>query len=229
MQAEILTMQTDQQYTKSAVGLLTRAASEAIDARGFAIIGLSGGSTPKPIYEAFGKENIDWSKVWLFLVDDRYIRADDPDSNQFLLRSTLLRNAAIPDSQLIFPDTSLPLDECVALYEQHIASLLQKGSPDIITLGMGDDGHIASLFPPLMEQSFGEETVIHTTTEKFAVKDRISVTMRVLTRARQSVFFLKGPAKKKVMDEMIASGDDERRWPAKALLEKTGTTVIGQW
>ncbi|MSR87177.1 6-phosphogluconolactonase, partial [Candidatus Peribacteria bacterium] len=161
---------TDAEFVTEGTALMRQNIDHAIKARGFCILGLSGGSTPKPIYEALGRaaetpsSPIDWSKVWVFLVDDRYIRADDPNSNQFLLRSTLLKNATIPESQIIFPDTTLPLPECVKLYGQHLNDLLKKGPPDLVTLGMGDDGHIASLFPPLGDDAFGSACAIHTTT-----------------------------------------------------------------
>ncbi len=229
MALHLLETHTDQDFVNQSVAFLKDAITQAISDRGVAIIGLSGGSTPKPIYEALGKQKIDWSKVWLFLVDDRYIRADDPKSNQFLLRSTLLKTAAIPESQLIFPDTTLPLPACIKLYDRQMKDLMKKGQPNVITLGMGDDGHIASLFPPLMDGAFGPDAVIHTTTEKFDVFDRISTTMPVLTRARQSVFFLKGAGKKTVWEEMMGSGEDEKRWPAKELMNNTGMTIMGQW
>ena len=232
MKPTIISATNDADFIAQGVTWINTAITESTSARGRTILGLSGGSTPKPIYEVLGKSAetssspIDWSKVWIFLVDDRYIRADDPNSNQFLLRSTLLKNAAIPESQIIFPDTSLPLSECVQLYGKYLKDLLKKGPPDLITLGMGDDGHIASLFPPLSDAAFGPGLAIHTVTDKFAVKDRISVTLPVLEQARQSVFFLKGNGKKRVWDEMMTGSEDERRWPAKAL---SRVTAIAQW
>ncbi len=223
----LLETRSDGEFTDQSVTVLRGVLSDAIAKRGFAILGLSGGSTPKPIYEALGKEKLDWSRVWIFLVDDRFVRADDPNSNQFLLRSTLLKTAPIPDSQVIVPDTSLPLPECIDLYDRQMTDLLRKGAPDAVTLGMGDDGHIASLFPPLTDAAFGPSSVIHTTTEKFAVFDRISVTMPVLTKARQAVFFLKGAGKKKVWEEMMGSKEGERRWPAKKITEGNATVILG--
>lgn len=191
------------------------------------LLGLSGGKTPAPIYEALGKEkDIDWSKVWIFLVDDRYIRSDSPHSNQFLLRSTLLRNAPIPDSQLLFPQTNLEYEACVSEYDQVIGAALSKQSPDMIVLGMGNDGHIASLFPPVTDVAHGPANVIATHTEKFDIPKRISVTFPVLTKAKQALFLLQGKEKKRVWEEMMESSDDEKRWPAKAVLEKVPTTVI---
>lgn len=226
MTPSVIIAKGDADFVAQGLDCLKKEITGAIAQRKTCILGLSGGSTPRPMYEALGKENIDWSNVWIFLVDDRYIRADDPSSNQFLLRSTLLKNAPIPESQIIFPDTSLPLMDCVKLYGKQLESLFKKSPPDIVTLGMGDDGHIASLFPPLTDEAFGPGTVIHTTTDKFAVRDRISVTIPTLRQARQSVFFLKGLGKRKVWEEMVASNEDERRWPGKA----TGmATIIGQW
>ncbi len=203
---------------------------KAIASRGFAIMGLSGGSTPKPIYDALGeRDDIDWAKVWVFLVDDRYCKADSPKSNQFLMRMSLLRNAPIPESQLLFPRTDLPLHDCTHEYGRVIKEMLEKGEPDLITLGMGDDGHIASLFPMLDEDAFGPRNVVHNITDKFESRDRISTTFPVLSLAREAVFFLKGNAKKEVWEEMTRSSEDERRWPAKQILESVKTTVIAQW
>lgn len=197
----------------------------AITERKRAVIGLSGGSTPRGIYEALGKEKLDWSRVWIFLVDDRYINADDPKSNQFLLRSTLLKHAPIPESQIVFPDTTVPYEECIQSYEDQLRSLL-KAPADLVTLGLGDDGHIASLFPPVPDEAFGDRVVIGTETERFDVKQRISVTIPVLQAAHEAIFFLKGEAKKKTWKEMMTSKDGPNRWPARALKHPT---VIAQW
>jgi 6-phosphogluconolactonase/glucosamine-6-phosphate isomerase/deaminase len=107
--------------------------------------------------------------------------------------------------------------------------LFRKGPVEIVTLGLGEDGHIASLFPPLNDLAFGEKLVIHTQTDRFAVKDRISVTMHLLQDARSHIFFLKGAGKKKVWDEMMGSDEEEQRWPAKAILELERSTVVGMW
>ncbi|OGJ55568.1 6-phosphogluconolactonase [Candidatus Peribacteria bacterium RIFCSPHIGHO2_02_FULL_52_16] len=195
---------------------------KSIADHGRAAVGLSGGSTPGQIYDLLGKEKgIDWSKVSIFLVDDRYIREDDPKSNQFLLRSTLLKHAPVPESQIIFPDTTLPYEKFIDRYEKHLRDLLKKNPADLVTLGLGPDGHIASLFPPVPEKAFGNHLVIGTTTDRFDVRERISVTLPVLTAAREAIFFLKGKEKEQVWNEMMESSEDKHRWPAKALSKAT--------
>ncbi|MEK7591128.1 MAG: 6-phosphogluconolactonase, partial [Patescibacteria group bacterium] len=148
MNPSIIIAENEADFRARGASLLSAGIRKAILDRGRAIVGFSGGSTPKAIYEMLGQDPaIDWSKVWIFLVDDRFIRKDDPRSNQFLLRSTLLKHAPVPESQIIIPDTTLPYQESIALYEKHLEALLEKGPPDIVTLGLGGDGHIASLFP----------------------------------------------------------------------------------
>ena len=216
-----------QEFIQHSTAFIERCILSAISSRGHAVIGLSGGSTPGPVYELVGKNaSIDWSKVWIFLVDDRYVREDSPHSNQFLIRSTLLRNAPIPESQFITPDTTLPIEECRARYDAELKSLFAKGPADLVILGMGNDGHIASLFPPLSEHAFGPSLAIHTTTDIFDIHDRISVTLPVLTQARQALFLLKGKEKKDVWEQMMKSTEGIARWPAKAVMEAGHATVI---
>lgn len=220
---------TEKEFVMGSVATLEGLINEAILNNGKCIIGLSGGSTPRAVYTALGKsEEIDWSKVWLFLVDERYISSENDDSNTKLVKDTLLVGANIPAMQCKYP-ADLPLEEWRQEYEETLADLLQGNWPDIVILGMGEDGHIASLFSPVTENGFGPELTVHTTTDTFAVHDRISVTMPVLTNATHKVFLLKGEGKKTVWEEMLASTEDAKRWPAKAILEAGGCTVVTQW
>lgn len=231
MQYDLIETGTDRndQFVEHSVTVLTRLISEAIQKQDHCILGLSGGSTPRDIYSALGKTSeIDWSKVWLFLADERYVPADDERSNAHLVRSTLLASAKIPKEQIVFPNTALPYDECVQQYSDDIEDLLHRDVPDVIVLGMGPDGHIASLFPPLPDEAL-LGVVIGTTTDAFDVRERISVTLPVLTSAKHSVFLLKGEKKKLVWDEMLASSEDSLYWPAKEVLSVFQSTVIGMW
>ena len=101
-------------------------------------------------------------------------------------------------------------------------------APDIAVIGMGDDGHIASLFPPLTDEAFEDKDVIITTTDKFVIRERISVSLPFLTKVRLPIFLLQGEKKKAVWDEMIAASVDLRRWPAQAVLAtERGVAVLG--
>ena len=228
MDLELINTRTEQDFVTQGTAVLAGRIRQNIDEYGHAIVGLSGGSTPKLIYEVLGKEKIDWNNVTVFLVDERYVPSTHADSNQKLIRETLLKNAKIPESQIVMPNTSLPMEECITQYELAIAEMLSKGIPHLVTLGLGEDGHIASLFPPLGDEAFGERLVIHTTTDHFAVHDRISVTMVIIGSADRKIFFLKGMEKKKVWEEMQESFDIQR-WPAVAALNLGGGVAVTQW
>jgi len=220
---------SEQEFIDSSVRALSERIHQNIDEYGRAIVGLSGGSTPRPIYSALGKCAIPWDKVSVFLVDERYVGADDTDSNQKLVRDTLLSSAPIPEENFLFPDTSLPLAECIHHYELKLAGMLSAGIPHIVTLGMGDDGHIASLFPPVSDSAYGDHLVLHTETDRFAVHDRITTTMVIIGSADRKFFFLKGDAKKQVWEEMMADKEDLSRWPAKAVLNLGGGVLVSYW
>ena len=228
---------SEDEFLVRGVELLQDAFQDIIRDHGEAIIGLSGGETPAPIYQALGcSKEIDFGNVTIFLVDDRYVLGSFPESNQRLLDDTLLRCARIDDDHLIVPDPRLPIDECVEDYDSHIETLLKEGIPYVVTLGLGSDGHIASLFPPLTDEAFGEAFAINTVTPMtstgrplFPVKERISTTMRVLTGAKEKFVLLNGAKKRRVWEEMMESAEDDRRWPMKAVLKSGGVTVLSVW
>lgn len=221
---------TEQEFTEKAAILLSKQIQFFIKEHGTCVIGLSGGTTPKPVYQMLAKDKgIDWSKVTIFLVDDRYVTADHTDSNQHLVRATILTHAQIPADQIILPHTHMPLEQCISNYNERLGELLKDHPADIVILGMGDDGHIASLFPPVLDEAFDANLfAIHTTTDRFAVRDRISVTLPVLTKAKMAVFLLKGEGKRAVWEEMLKEKQDSRKWPAQAVLaEERSFAVIG--
>jgi len=227
-----LKTQSEVDFINSGVRILKESIQDAISKRGECMLGLSGGSTPHPIYELLGKEEIDWAKVTIFLVDERYVPTDDDKSNQKMVRETLLNNASIPESNIILPNTKLSLEECVDDYTKKIKQMIdaQGYLPDVVTLGFGEDGHIASLFPPVSDAALSDQHfALHTQTDKFDVKDRITLTLNVIASAQNHIFFLKGEGKKKVWEEMMESKEDERRWPGKRVIESETATVVTLW
>lgn len=222
-----ITARSADEFTMQGACFIAQRIRSAIVEDGRCLIGLSGGSTPGPVYTALGNtSDIDWSKVWIFPVDDRYVRKDSPHSNQFLVRSTLLQEASIPESQILFPNTTLPLEQCVAEYDAVLTAAFARHPPDLLILGMGPDGHIASLFPPLTAAAFGSSTVIHTTTDRFAVPARISLTIPALQHGKEAMFLLRGKTKRMLWEEMLQSSEGEHRWPAKAIIGAIPTTVL---
>ncbi len=228
MQARLIHTASDGEFIKESLRVLVPLIQEPLGAKGSCIVGLSGGSTPRPVYEALGNvADIDWPQVSVFLTDERYVPADHADSNQKLVRETLLAHAPIAADHCVFPTLARPVGECVGDEEARLRKLFVHGFPDVIVRGLGEGRHPASLFPPVPDAAFGEGIAIHTETDKFAVHDRISVTVRVLKESDHPVFFLKGDGKKAVWEKMTASKEKAKRWPAKAMEKEV--TVVVQW
>lgn len=215
-------------FTATAAQWLAEKIKATIAHKGRCTVGLSGGSTPRDAYAALARTpGIAWEKVTIFLADERHVPHDHNDANAKLLQTAGLTSSNLPGLTVILPDTHLGPDACATAYGERIAALLPHREIDVLTLGLGDDGHIASLFPPVaVELIQGHKPGAHTTTEKFATKDRITLTLPLLSNARHVLFLLKGEAKKKVWDEMLASPLRPTRWPAHQVLAHGNTTLI---
>jgi 6-phosphogluconolactonase len=227
MHYQFIPAESEDSFLLNAIEFLNHKIENAIKDHDHCTIGLCGGSTPTQVYEALGTLPLPWGKISFFLLDERYTPKTHPDSNQKMIRETLLKHATIPEENLIFPNTALPIDDCISNYTDQLLELFAEHQPDIAIIGMGDDGHITSLFPPLSGDALNDGVlVLHTTTEKFAVYDRISTSLNTVCSAESRLFLIKGEAKKDVWDMMLASPEDETRWPAKRVIQSGEVAVI---
>eukprot|EP01057_Protomagalhaensia_wolfi_P004292 Protomagalhaensia_wolfi_Nauph_80__4291@NODE_437_length_2520_cov_31_845224_g329_i0_p1_GENE_NODE_437_length_2520_cov_31_845224_g329_i0NODE_437_length_2520_cov_31_845224_g329_i0_p1_ORF_typecomplete_len803_score189_38G6PD_C/PF02781_16/1_2e114G6PD_N/PF00479_22/1_6e51Glucosamine_iso/PF01182_20/7_4e43_NODE_437_length_2520_cov_31_845224_g329_i0232431 len=205
----------------------------------WAIVGLSGGSTPKPVYQLMNQsiiaeDKVDWEKVIFFLVDERYVPGDSDLCNARMIKETLLKNTAVPEDNFLYPNTSLPIDACVEDYEAQLAEVFQYSRPTIVALGMGPDGHIASWFPPMThEDSFTAYDPFHlvaqTIQDRFPARQRITVTMHVIAAAKTKCFFLQGVEKVNLYKTLVASKktkESVRQQPLLQVLRSENVTVI---
>ena len=208
-------------WSEACAERLAGALGEGISAGGKAMFAGAGGSTPSPIYRRLADADLDWSKVAVTLVDERHVPESSPDSNARLMRETLLTGRAAAARFIPLHHAAVTVDRAAALAAR---ALQAEGPLDAVLLGMGEDGHICSMFPgsPTLK------TLLTTALEPavFGVppgrdgmappQERISLNIPYLGRARRVVLALTG-AKKRAVFEAEATGDPAVR-PIAALI-----------
>ncbi len=183
-------------------------ASEAIANRGRFAVALAGGSTPEPAYALLAEppivHKVDWTRVEVFWGDERCVPPDHPDSNYRMARRAFLDHVPIPEENVHRMRGELPPDEAVAAYRLELQKALgADGRFDLILLGMGPDGHTASLFP-------GTDAVDERTRSVVAVHVealdawRITLTLPVINAARRVIFLVSGEAKAETLARVYA-------------------------
>lgn len=182
--------------------------SESIINNGVASIALSGGSTPKELFKLLSQEELDWEKIIVTLVDERWVKNDSPLSNEkFLKENLLINNASKANFKSMVPE-SFDIDVAVNEYDTFLSNL---SSPfDIVILGMGSDGHTASWFPDAIEidkalDPNGPKVLI--TTPKSQPTQRITLGIPMVINARNIFLHITGEEKKDVLFN-VSNTDD---------------------
>jgi 6-phosphogluconolactonase len=224
---------TPQALIQRSLELVLQQIDAAIAQRGVCTVVLSGGSTPQPLYQQLAQQPLPWSKLHIFWGDERYVAADHPDSNQRMARQAWLDQVAIPASHIHPMHTTSPSPEIAA--QIHGAELKQvltdldaisaSGLPqfDIVLLGMGDDGHTASLFPhtPALDiQDLPDAQLSQSPWVTVGQKDnqpRLTLTVPVLNQARNVLFILAGASKQPALIEVWSPDGDDRQYPSRMI------------
>jgi 6-phosphogluconolactonase len=196
---------------KEAAKALAILANKAISERGRFTLALSGGETPRTLYEILARDYrdaIDWQHVHLFWGDERYMPHDDPASNYRMAKETLIDRIPIPEVNVHPIPTSFSNPEDAA--KAYAAELTAAMPLDLILLGLGEDGHTASLFPGTFDPE-DERLAIVTQSPKPPVT-RISMTLRAINAARNVFFFVSGEEKGVILGRVLA--DRNGSYPA---------------
>ncbi|HZH44577.1 MAG TPA: 6-phosphogluconolactonase [Lysobacter sp.] len=203
-----------ERWAAAAAEAIARTLCEDLASRPRARLLVSGGTTPAPVYAALSQVALHWSRVDVALVDERWLHPDDPDSNARLVREHLLQHGAAEARFEPLTQPGRTLEDAVAWANAHA-----QQPAAVAVLGMGDDGHTASLFPGM----HGLERALSSERPYVAVDARdcpgarqwarrISLTPAGLRCARERVLLLRGTGKRAVLERALADGDP-RRWP----------------
>lgn len=181
---------------------------------------LSGGSTPKAVFSYLAKhfnKQIDWEKAHLFWGDERCVPPEDSESNYRMARENLLSHVPIPESNIFrIKGENYPQKEALA-YEERVKQNvpMTDGVPlfDLFMLGMGDDGHTASIFPDHPEL-FHSEKLFDIAVHPETGQQRITATGKLINHARSIVFLVTGEAKSAVVATILEKGKGLEKFPA---------------
>jgi 6-phosphogluconolactonase len=220
-----------EEITPYAANIFVAAAQNAIQKRGRFLVALTGGSSPVSIYKLLAtpqyKAKIDWENVFVFWGDERWVPLDDERSNAKMSSDYLLNHVGIPKSNL-FPmyKQGVSPEEYALKYEKLIKSLTgEHGQFDLILLGMGDDGHTASLFP--------DEAVLHENNKWVSAyylesqsMYRITLTAPFINRAKEIVVITFGESKAHALNEVLYGDYNPEKYPTQLIKPLDGKLLF---
>jgi 6-phosphogluconolactonase len=192
----------------------------AIAQRGQAAIALAGGSTPKVIYQALASANLPWEQLQIFWGDERYVPATDPQSNELMVRQSWLNLVPIPAANIHpWPTTAGQPEQCALQYQAEILSCFKISAGqvprfDLILLGMGEDGHTASLFPHTPALAVIDRL---TTVGSKDGEPRLTMTTTLINQAHCVAFIVTGANKQAALQQVFSTTAATQQYPAKLI------------
>ena len=224
---------TVNEVTRSTAEMFAANIAEAVRARGQARVAISGGSTPKAVFELLAREYVDkvaWGNVQLFWVDERCVPPTDAESNFGMTKAAMLDKVPLPAANVHRMEGELEPEEAAARYEAEIRNTLRlEGAEtptfDLILLGLGPDGHTASLFP---HTEGLHELARICLANHVPQKDtwRLTLTWPVITQGREVVFLVEGEEKAGVLNTVFTGAYDPEQYPAQLIRPANGRLTL---
>jgi 6-phosphogluconolactonase len=207
--------------------IVTAAGRAAEEGRSFSIA-LSGGSTPKTLYELLATDpyqsRIDWPRVEVFFGDERTVPPDHKDSNYRMAREALLSKVPIPGDNVYRMAGEIEPNEAAKQYGQTLKEKFGEGGLDMVLLGMGDDGHTASLFPGTTALNETKHRAVANYVEKLKTW-RLTLTAPFINRARAVLILVSGASKAARLAEVLEGPRDPQRLPIQLIQPTQGRLV----
>lgn len=206
-------------------------ATAAVRARGRFTVALSGGSTPKSLYSLLATNtSLPWDKTYFFFGDERHVPPDSPESNYRMAREALLSKIPIPPENVFrVPAENPDANQAAEAYEQTLKKFFNPPAGsfprfDLILLGLGPDGHTASLFPGTRALQERSRWVVANWVEKFKA-DRITLTLLILNNAAVVMFLASGADKADTLKEVLQGKQPGELIPSKLVRPSDGKLI----
>jgi 6-phosphogluconolactonase len=216
--------------SKAACERIIELCSKAIEEHGRFSIALSGGKTPEYLFNLLAQpefsKQIDWLKVFVFWGDERYVPFDDKRNNSFIAKSLLLDKVEIPVMNIFRMPVNLPPVEAAMAYQNKIDEFFEQQAPrfDLILLGIGQDGHTASLFPGVPELHEKKRLVaeVHLAEQQMF---RITMTAPLINQAANIIFLVSGKGKAPALKAVLEGPEDIDKYPAQLIKPVSGNLL----
>ncbi len=195
-------------FVADAVDLIVRESESAISARGIFRMALSGGNTPRPVYEALASTDLPWDRWEISFSDERCVPPESEQSNYRMAKLALFDHVAIPADNILRMEGEGDPASAAEKYERELLARNHPCRHDLILLGLGDDGHTASLFPGTDALSITDRLVVANFVPKFSTW-RLTFTYPLLNAARHVCFLVSSAGKEAVLQRVFGgrSGD----------------------
>lgn len=199
----------------------------AIKKKGRCTVVLSGGNSPKKLYQLLVSPDysrrIDWGKIYFFFGDERYVPFTDPENNGNMVKKTLFEPLMIADANIFYINTAVPPVESAKKYAQRILTYF-KNDPirfDLILLGLGDNAHTASLFPhtPVLKE---KKALVSAAYIEELSSYRITMTAALINEAHAIAFLVFGDTKAKAVHDVLEGEKDPETFPAQLIIPEDG-------
>jgi 6-phosphogluconolactonase len=215
---EIVVMSEAGALAREAADRFVALASAAIDSRGRFTVALSGGSTPRALYELLAERTIDWPRVYIFWGDERCVPPDHPDSNYHMAQQALLSKVNVPIDHIHRMTGEIDPVQAAADYEdqlRHVFEIVPPAFPhfDLILLGLGPDAHTASLFPNTAAIREQQRWVVGHHVEALKT-NRLTLTPPIINLAAHVIFLVAGADKARAVGWVVNGPRDPDRFPA---------------
>jgi 6-phosphogluconolactonase len=226
---EIKVFPDGQQLAHATAELFVECADAAIKQQGRFSVALSGGSTPRALHRILAGEGfvdrVDWSNVYVFFGDERTVPPDDPESNFRMAQETLLSQVPIPQSNVYRIPAEQQPAQAANSYEQMLRDFFgDQPRFDLVFLGMGDDGHTASLFPHTAALDEQARWVVANHVEKLDTW-RITLTAGAINAAKKVAFLVSGEKKATRLREVLHSVHQPHELPSQLIQPESGALL----